>query len=622
MFNEAQMEAVNWFKGPAMILGTPGSGKTTVIINRLKHMIEVNNVKPSNILVITFTRAAADSMEQRFINLMEKSEVCRNQKEQVRFGTFHSFFYWIIRTAYKLGTDSVLDEDEKRRILRGIIQESKRGEDQEVTEELLSSVLSQLGLISCDMIDIENYYSKDMAGEEFKAIYRKFSEYKRRIGKIDFDDMNSMCYELLIKRPDILAAIKNLYPYILVDEFQDTNKIQYEILKLLAKPENNLFVVGDDDQSIYGFRGARPEIMLGFPKEFEGTRVITLSINYRCPEVITKQSGLVIANNKKRFSKKLISSGRAGDIIVEFPRDVKNENEMIVSRIKESYESGVPYDEIAVLYRTNMNPRRLIYKLKEYNIPFLIKDSIPNIFNNFAVSVIMDYIHFALGDNSRDRFLRIMNKPVRYIPRNILTEEKVDISLLIKRTVSKDYLHTNCMVLRNQLARIRSLTPFAAVNYIRKTVGYDDYLKDYMEERNIDKGEISDILDEFMSIAKEYETFEEFFGFIEEYTKLLSEEAKRNKYTKDKSKKVTLMTMHSSKGLEYRDVHIIECVEEIIPHKKSKTLDEIEEERRMFYVAMTRTIEHLYIYAPKMIGEKKRYPSRFITEQIKKKEVQ
>lgn len=614
IFNEEQKKAAAWFQGPCLVLGTPGSGKTTVMIHRIRTLITEYQIPPEKILVITFTRAAAESMQRRFCLLMEKETKLWNS-DKVRFGTFHSVFFWIVKTAYHYDSKSILTEDERRRMIRnGIIA---LGMQYENDDDITESVLKQMERINCDMISPEDYYSTDMPEQKFRQLYRYYQEEKRKNGKIDFDDMMNLCYRLLTERPDILSMIQKLYPYIMVDEFQDTNRIQYEILKLLAHPLDNLFVVGDDDQSIYGFRGARPEIMLGFGKEFKQAEIIQLRINYRCPLNITKRSARLISRNKKRYPKELDSaSARTGECVIEFPEDIEAENKQILSRIRRAYQEGTPYHEMAVLYRTNMNPRRLLFKLREYNIPFSVNESIPDIFQHFAVKTVLDYILFACGDNTRERFLNIMNKPVRYISRNMLTEERIMMEDLIRRASGKDYLRENIQIMRNQLKRIAGLSPFAAITYIRKGVGYDEYLKKYAEERNMDVSELFDILDEFQFMAKESENYRDFFSSLEKYREMLSEQAKSRKNGGTQTDAVRLMTMHSAKGLEFHDVHIIECVEGIIPHKKQKSEAELEEERRMFYVAMTRSRENLYLYAPKQTGGRTAEPSRFLYEQM------
>lgn len=604
-FNEDQIKAIKWFKGPMLVLGTPGSGKTTVIVERIRNLIDIEGVAPGRILVITFTRAAANSMKQRFVSSRDD--------EKVRFGTFHSFFFWVIKTAYGYRNEDILTEEERRKLIRGLLSNDDQGLSD--NEELITSVLRQIEKVDSELIDIENYYSSDLPEHQFRNIYNRFKELKKKSGKLDFNDMMHMCYTLLKERPDILDLIRKSYPYILVDEFQDTNLLQYEILKMLAAPLNNLFVVGDDDQSIYGFRGARPDIMLSFKETYKDAEIVTLRTNYRCKKDITRLSGKLISHNKKRYDKELKSASSSDGLIkIQQVKDITTQNELLISRIRDSLDKGVEASDIAVLYRTNMSPRRLIYKLREYNIPFVAKDAVPDIFSSPMVSCIMDYLCFANGDRSRKRFLRFMNKPLRYVPRDILIDENVDIHELIRRTADKGYLQTNLMLLRNHLERIRELSPLAAVSYIRKVIGIDKYVSEYSKERALDEGEFIDLLDEFQSITREFESFGDLADFAIREKKTLEEEY--NKMQSDRADAIQLMTMHSSKGLEFSEVHIINCVEGEIPHKKSRREYELEEERRMFYVAMTRAMDKLYIYSPRSMAEKNMKISRFINEAI------
>ncbi len=607
VFNEEQIEAIRWGKGPLLVLGTPGSGKTTVITYRILNLIEEKKVRPENILVITFTKAAAESMKERFLNISGR------KYENVRFSTFHSFFYWIIRTAYKFSDEAVITEEEKMGIIRKLLKQINP--EYADNNEVLNSVLLQMDIINFDMIDISDYYSKDMPSNDFKRLFLEYQDEKKKLRRLDFNDMSSMCYTLLKERKDILKQIQRLYPYIMVDEFQDTNLIQYEILKLLVHPGDNIFAVGDDDQSIYGFRGARPDIMLSFGQEFNKARILTLSLNYRCPKVICDKSRNLITNNKKRYKKRLRSgAGDKGRVTLIRPKDNGTQCEMIVDRIRLSIKEGILPSEIAVLYRTNQDPRKLIFKLREFNIPFVLKDLLPDIFNHFAVVPIISYMLFAIGDDRRKIFLNFMNKPVRYISRNMLKYENVDLRDLILEAEDKDYLVTNIRILNNQLRRISRLDPYAAINYIRKAVGYDDYIAEFCDKRNMDKEEIFDILNDFQGMAEGTKDFNEFFTYMEDYRKILIEESKKKKMYQESLDGVRLMTMHSAKGLEFKEVHIINCVEGDIPHKKANTDSEIEEERRMFYVALTRSSELLYIYSPKTMGSKSCNESRFLKE--------
>lgn len=594
-----------------MVLGTPGSGKTTVIINRIYELIEHYSVKPENILVITFTRAAALSMRERFMNMSDTDFT------YVRFGTFHSFFYWIIRTAYGNNIE-VIDEFQKKNVIKRIVTDVTKEYD---NEDLVNSIISQMGIISCDMIDIENYYSRDISADDFRLIYKRYKEYKKENGLIDFDDMVSMCYDLLVKRPDILDSIRRRYPFIMVDEYQDTNLLQYEILKLLAHPLDNLYVVGDDDQSVYGFRGARPDIMRQFKKEFKGAEVMRLSYNFRCPENVVRLSDKIISGNKERYNKNLkAANDRNGLISITKVKEISNENELIVRRIRQAKEKGMDYKDIAVLYRTNRGPERLIYKLQEYSIPFEIKDVLPDIFSHPVVKPVINYIEFALGNNSRSVFLGFMNKPVRYISRDMLKSDDITIPGLLKEAKGKDYLEQNIRRLGSELRTITKLTPYAAVNYIREAIGYNKYLKKSASEKGVDYDEMKDILDDFQSMVKDLENFNDFFNMIEDTRELLKKQAELNHSENSEPKDgVQLMTMHSAKGLEFRTVHIMDVYNGNIPFKKSKTPLEKEEERRLLYVAVTRCSDELYIYIPEIVGEKAVKPSVFLGDVVKRK---
>ncbi len=602
-FSEAQKKAICHIGGPCMVVAGPGSGKTTVITNRIQYLVESAGINPSDILVISFTRAAAFEMESRFKKLTGGNEY------PVRFGTFHSVFYWIIKTAYKLNNTCVIAEEDKRKIIEKLMADMKLSYDNR--DEITASIISQISFVKCDMLDIDNYYSKDMPEEEFRHLYRKFDDEMKRAGKIDFDDMMVMCYELLVNRRDILEKCRNMFKYIMVDEFQDSNRIQYEIFKMLAEPSDNVFVVGDDDQSVYGFRGARPEIMQRFTEDFKNTKIVYLGENYRCDRLITKASDRVIKSNKKRFKKELFSfSKQNGRVNIQVVKDLAEENNVLIKAIKDNYAVGIPYENQAVIYRTNVQPRRLVYKLNQFNIPYTISDSLPNIFEHFVVKNVLDYMKIAMGDFSRSIFLRIMNKPSRYISRDMLIEDPVDYDKLRWRLRDKDYAVDNIDRFMADIRLIKKMRPYPALNFIRKGVGYDDYIKEYSEYRQLDAGEFYDILDEFASMITDMTSYGELFEFIEEYSMLLMKQQEKNKIKKG----VNLVTMHSSKGLEYDTVYIIDAVEGITPYKKAKSPAELEEERRMFYVAMTRARHELNIYIPQFISGKPKNTSRFVID--------
>ena len=298
-FNKGQETAIEHVKGPMIALAGPGSGKTTAMVYRIKYLIEKAGVNPANILVITFTRASAKEMEERFHRLTKENIY------PCTFGTFHSVFFYILRLAYGYNAGNILTEEEKYNLIRDLIR--KKQIECEDEEELVQSVIREIGTMKGDMISLENFYSGCLGEEVFREVYREYEDIVTSKGKLDFDDMMVYCYELLKERQDILQGLQRRYQYILVDEFQDINKIQYEITKMLARPENNIFIVGDDDQSIYGFRGARPEIMLHFKDDYPDVVTTLLDVNYRCSRNITEGAVRLIGHNQTRFDKKIVS---------------------------------------------------------------------------------------------------------------------------------------------------------------------------------------------------------------------------------------------------------------------------------------------------------------------------
>lgn len=349
-FNEAQLQAIRHGDGPALILAGPGSGKTTVITNRIRFLTEEEGVNPSSILVITFTRAAATEMQKRY------EQMTQTGCAKPAFGTFHSVFFMILKLAYRYDANSIVREEQRVEFLRELL---KRHEiETEDESEFISGVLSEISMVKGEMIGVEHYYAKSCSADVFRRLYKGYDLALREAGLLDFDDMLVMCRELFEQRTDILQAWQRKYRYILIDEFQDINRIQYEVIRMMALPENNLFIVGDDDQSIYRFRGARPEIMLGFEKDYPGTKKILLDQNYRSTAQIIGAAGQLIGHNKTRFSKDITAVRGPGHSVVakEFA-DPGAEARAIAAQLRDYMRLGVPYEDIAVLYRTNIGPR-------------------------------------------------------------------------------------------------------------------------------------------------------------------------------------------------------------------------------------------------------------------------
>ena len=604
-----QIQATMHNEGPLMVLAGPGSGKTLVITHRTKNLIEQYGINPNRILVITFTKAAATQMKDRFDKLTGKNY------SAVNFGTFHSVFFTILRYAYKYTVDNIIKEDERYRFLQAMVEKYKIEIEDE--KEFIEGLSGEISLVKGEMMDISNYYSTGCSDEIFRSIYKDYCEMLRAKRLIDFDDMLIQTYELLTKYPNILSAWRERFEYILIDEFQDINRVQYEIVKLLSAPKNNLFIVGDDDQSIYKFRGAKPEIMLNFEKDYENTKVVYLSANYRCSGNIVENAARVIKNNKQRYSKNIYTDNPAGELldIREF-NTASLENKSVIEEIRKLAAGGCKLSEIAVLYRTNTQPRAILEKMMEYNIPFKVKDSIPSIYDHWITKDIFLYIEIANAYKNtkvfeRAKFLRLANRPNRYIGRDALTEKNITFRKLYEFYSGKQWMIERLSKLEYDLKLLVDMTPFAAISYIRNSIGYQEYLEDYAVYRKIKVDELLEILDELMEISKEFESIDKWNVHIQK----LKEDMENKKKKEEKNiPSVTMATFHGAKGLEFDNVFIIDANEGITPHNKSIKEEDIEEERRMFYVAMTRARKKLYIYYSKERYNKELTASRFIGE--------
>lgn len=593
--------------GPMLVLAGPGSGKTSVITNRTRALIEEYGINPREILVITFTKAAATEMKERFLTTMGI------EQSAVNFGTFHAIFFTILKYAYNFTAANILREEDKVRFFTEMIRKMQLEIEDE--KEFVSNIISEVSLVKSERMQINYYYSMNCSEEAFQKIYNEYEVYLKSQNLIDFDDMLLMCYELLVKRPDILKIWQQKFRYILVDEFQDINQVQYDIVKLLAKPEDNLFIVGDDDQSIYRFRGAKPEIMLNFAKDYPNCKQVLLDYNFRSTQTIVKAALNVVRNNTNRFDKKISAVKQGGEPIqvVTF-RTLEEENIQVVKEIQKLRQEGVRLTEIAVLFRTNTGARGLIDKLMEFNIPFRMRDSIPNIFEHWITKNLMAYMKLAMGHNERSLYLEIMNRPKRYVTREALNEEEISLSKIMTRYQNKPWMVERLEKLQYDLTMLKRMTPSAAITYIRRAIGYDEYLEDYAKYRRIKVEELYDTIEELQESAKGYETYQEWFDHMQEYKQELQEQMEnRCRYHVDS---ISLATMHSSKGLEYESVFIIDANEGITPHHKAALEEDMEEERRMFYVAMTRAKRLLYVYSAKERYNKEFTRSRFVGEML------
>ena len=604
-FSKAQTQAIMHKDGPMMVLAGPGSGKTTVITHRVQYLTKEYGIDPGDILVITFTRAAAEEMRERY-------EALTGGGSRVTFGTFHSIFFRILKLAYRYTADNIVREDQQMQFVRELAQAG--GLEPEDENEFAASILSEISSVKGERIALEHYYSKNCPDTVFRQLYAGYEEKMRRAGLIDFDDMMVLCLELFTERKDILSAWQRRYRYILIDEFQDINRLQYEIVRMLAKPEDNLFIVGDDDQSIYRFRGAKPEIMLGFERDYPGAGRILLDVNYRSTEEIVAPALRLIGENQKRFSKAIHTTGRHGkNVITKLWQDPGEENLAIAREIQLYLQSGVRPGDIAVLYRTNAGPRFLMEKLMEYNLPFRTRDTVPNLYEHWISRNILTYIRIALGSRAREDILQVINRPKRYISRDVMPDETVSFEKMKAFYAEKDWIAERIESLEGDLRAIARMSPLAAVNYIRQGMGYDEYLIEYAAFRRMRPEELLETADELKESAAGFKTFDEWFAHIEAYKEELLRQAAQRRTETDA---ITLATMHSAKGLEFPIVYILDANEGITPHSRAMLDEDMEEERRLFYVAMTRAKTRLHVYAVRERYHKKAEVSRFVWEYL------
>lgn len=612
--NENQLKAVNHLDGPCMVLAGPGSGKTRVITYRIANMVVNKNIKPTSILAISFTKASSIEMKNRALSLSNDFRM-----NKVTYVTFHSVFFRILRYFENYNIESILDEKTKRIGLKNILKglNIENADD----DETIGQVINEISYVKNELMDKRDFKSEVLTNDEFIKVYNFYEEYKQQMNKIDFDDMLIKTYELLKNNKAALDRVRSVYRYILVDEFQDINKVQFEALKLIANPSNNIFVVGDEDQSIYGFRGSRPDFLLEFEEYFSNTKKVLLDINYRSKGEIINIANRLIEKNTNRYEK-VIKCGQGNGAKVNYisPEDSEEEAVYIAKDIKNKVqEDYTEYTDFAVIYRTNIQSRALVDVFMDMRIPFVVKDSIVTIYDHWAAQDILAYLRIGVNPNSNKDWIRIINKPFRYISKDNLNLIK-DEPDFINSLINKCDLHPKQVKTINDLdidiSYVKGLNPKNAISYIRTTLDYDRYILDYCANRKIKTNGLIEILNELESSATNFKTIQEYLEHIERVKSEIVDN-KNNKETDG----VIFTTMHSAKGLEFKNVYIIGANEGTIPHEKSyeiddeeKKNDQIEEERRLMYVAITRAEENICISSPINKYGKRVSKSRFVED--------
>ena len=594
MTDDLQQQAIHHVRGPCITMAGPGAGKTFVLIRRIAYLTESCRIPPSQLLVITFSRAAAIELRERY------QKAVRPEFSGVTFATFHSFFFHILCKFGNFTTQSLLDTQTRQYILKSACEKAN------ITDAgragFYGRTASEISYIKNSGVSCDEYEPAELTREELKAIFFYYEQKKDELEKIDFDDMLIKTYELLRNDPGVLDTYRSRYSYILADEAQDTNEIQYNILKMLAMPLNNLFLVGDDDQAIYSFRGAMPKLLLNFTSDYPDAKKVVLSRNYRCDREIVRKGLKLIKNNTERFEKQLSSASRLEGSIRYLPHaGYKDEAEDIIRRIIRQKEIK-PLEKIAVLYRNNETARTLITEAENRGFYINGKKHHYNWFDSETVRIVEAYF-YALITEKQDYIIQIMNVPQRYLPRKGLEDSTVDYNRWRKYFINDNDVINRISGFERELKMMKNLPSYAVVAYIMYTLN----VKGYLEKNNsFDEKALSKLLE----IAESIPDKKRFIKAIDGHR------MKKEKDTEETSEanRLYCYTFHGSKGLEFDHVYIIDANESITPSRYATTLRAIEEERRLFYVAMTRAKHSLTISAITRRGKEILYPSRFIRE--------
>ncbi|MEG2353046.1 MAG: ATP-dependent helicase [Clostridium sp.] len=598
-----QLNAVKTNLQNVLVVAAPGSGKTTTIINRVNYLITEKSINSNNIIVITFTKAAAENMKARFI---------KNTEGRVTppfFGTFHGLFYRILRRYIEF---DIINTNNTYRIIKTQLALYL----DEVSEEKVKEIINCISLFKTSTLTMEDF-NPDIDKQIFISAYEAYEDYKSKNKLFDFDDLQSKCKEIFNKNPKILEGYRTMFKYILVDEFQDCDMLQISILQSLNY-NNSIFAVGDEDQCIYGFRGSRPDCMVDFNKHFNNGQKIYLSNNYRCPRNIVDASMNLIKYNKVRNDK---SINAVKDIISPI-KVINSINEgiqaseisKIILEVKNKYAFN--YSDFAILYRTNLESRTLIESFMKNKLPFRLIDKEYNFFEHFICKDIISYLKLSINNDDRECFCRIINKPFRYFGKGYLEQVKNNIikSSCFEYIKTLEGLHPyqllNIDKLRKDINYLNKVSLPVAIDKILSDLGYYEYIHEYATKYKINFQDLVDVINEFKTSAKEYPTIIRFLAHIEEFSEQLEKNKKQKKLIIDG---IILSTIHGVKGMEYKNVFIINCNEDYLPHSSSVE-NNLEEERRLFYVGITRTEVNLWLSISQSVKGSKRETSRFINE--------
>ncbi|QGQ48610.1 ATP-dependent DNA helicase Rep [Metabacillus sediminilitoris] len=617
--DDEQKEAVMTIDGPLLILAGAGSGKTRVLTTRALYMIEEKSIDPGSMMLVTFTAKAAREMHER---LKTQTKLPASHLNRLVIGTFHSIFYKMLLhdNREKWNGQHLLKWDWQK---ESYLKQACRELDIDEKDFPFDQAIQQIGYWKNTLKTPTNIHPSDEWEETALSLYTYYEEQKHQRGQFDFDDMLVKCYDMLKENTHLLSAYQNRFHYFLIDEFQDINPVQYKLMKLLSNHTNNICGVGDDDQTIYSFRGSEPSFILKFKEEYPEANIITLSSNYRSDHHIVSSANEVISKNKHRLSKKMYAQFQTGHSpICFFPYDEEEEATMIVNDIKEKIEDGAMPHEFAILYRTHTGGRAVFERFVQSSIPFVIEKEQSSFYERKMVRGVLAYLRLSVDTDDTSALTELIR--ALFLKQSVLNDVKAlsilhDCSLVDALLYLKELPTFQMAKLKKIIPRMSSLKkekPVKALQIIEKELGFNDYLKKQGNEGNaMDKG--SDDLNDLKVVAKKFSTVPEFLQHTDHMT--LTQKALKGQNNTNGAG-VQLMTIHRSKGLEFKYVYIACAVDGSLPHDfalesaRKGDYEYLEEERRLLYVAMTRAKEHLLISCPSYRRGRKASPSRFLKD--------
>ncbi|ODA41684.1 putative ATP-dependent DNA helicase YjcD [Desulfosporosinus sp. BG] len=620
---QQQKRAVVHNRGPLLLLAVPGAGKTTVLTVRLAYLILVENVDPRTILCLTFGRAAAKEMHERFVNNFGTMVVDQTEgRGEIRFSTIHSFAYEVVRSAFRQrgARFEIMEEqtgpDSKNGVLRRIYDKHNVSI---ITDEQLEGLQNTICYVKNTLIQPEEFNEQDI--KNFSLIYNDYEAYKKNNQPrlIDYDDMLFIAFQELKENPKLLEGYRQRFDYILTDESQDTSLLQHKIIELIVKPKGNLFVVGDDDQSIFGFRAAEPDYLLKFEQTYPNAKILRMEQNFRSTPQIVDVSCRFIRSNKMRFDKEMFTRNAKGDSLqIGHFKGLREQQQFLIQKLRSEKDlSGV-----GVLYRNNLSAIYLAEELSRANIPFYMREAgKQRFFSHWVIHDVLNFLRFSFSDKSLPTLEKIWTKLSCHIRKQqleYLKQRTIDCSIfeiLAEQPEVTSKRKNEYLELKKQFKELNTLPPAKAIRFIRNQLAYDKAIEQICDSLGFSEEYIGSLLDLLISIAQNESTIVDFANRL-----AYLEEQMMSSYKNRHSNAVTLSTIHSAKGLEWEQVYLVDLVEGVIPEREAIKADQsgqkesLEEERRLFYVGMTRAKRRLTLCSVDYYHNKRVKASRFVRE--------